>query len=195
VTGETILVNTFIAVYLFLAWSWGEPSDSWMGRAIAPFSRAVLWLGLGQTWGMFAPDPAMIEGHLTARIVCEDGQTITWAPPRIADLPYGEAFLQFRYQKYEASLLDGDTAYLRPALAEHLMRLHADHHPVRVDLVYAEQAVPGPGADTTAEYPVTEQVFESYPEDEAAPFDDGPSGSADDPSMHADIEPDTTPRT
>ena len=105
------LVNTFIVAYLFLAWCWGQPSDSWIGRAIAPFSRIVLWLGLGQTWGMFAPDPAMVEGHLAVVITLEDGQTIHWSTPRMHELSYTDAFLKFRHQKYEASVLDTDTAY------------------------------------------------------------------------------------
>ncbi len=62
--GTAILVNGFIALYLFVAWSWGQSSESWLGRAVAPLGKLVLWLGLGQTWGMFAPDPAMVEGHL-----------------------------------------------------------------------------------------------------------------------------------
>ena len=42
-------------------------------------------------------------------------------------------------------MLDGDTDYLRPALAEYLLRLHADRAPVRVDLIYYEHDVAGPG--------------------------------------------------
>ena len=98
--GTAILVNGFIALYLFVAWSWGQPSDSWLGRAVAPLGKLVLWLGLGQTWGMFAPDPAMVEGHLAAAITTADGGTIEWAWPRMADLPYREAFWKFRHQKY-----------------------------------------------------------------------------------------------
>lgn len=163
-TGRTILVNAVIALYLFVAWSWGQPSDSWLGRAVAPFGRLVLWLGLGQTWGMFAPDPAMVEGHLSAVITTAGGGTIEWASPRMAALPYGEAFRKFRHQKYEASVLDGDTDYLRPALAEYLMRLHADRAPVRVDLVYHEHHVPGPGDEASEEPQRSELVFYSYPE-------------------------------
>lgn len=163
-TGRAILVNAFIALYLFVAWSWGQPSDSWLGRAVAPFGRLVLWLGLGQTWGMFAPDPAMVEGHLTAVITTAHGGRIEWEPPRMADLPYFEAFRKFRYQKYEASVLDGDTDYLRPALAEYLMGLHADREPVRVDLVYREHDVPGPDDEARDEPEVSELVFYSYPE-------------------------------
>jgi len=159
-----IVVNTFIALYIFVAWSWGQPSDSWLGRAVAPFSKLVLWLGLGQTWGMFAPDPATVEGHLAAVITTADGGTIEWAPPRMADLPYGEAFRKFRHQKYEASVLDGETDYLRPALAEYLMRLHADRAPVRVDLVYYEQDVPGPEEEASDKPELSELVFYSYPE-------------------------------
>jgi hypothetical protein len=164
VTGRTILVNAFIALYLFVAWSWGQPSDSWLGRAVAPFSKLVLWLGLGQTWGMFAPDPAMVEGHLVAVITTAGGGRIEWAPPRMADLSYREAFRKFRYQKYEASVLDGDTDYLRPALAEYLMRLHAERTPVRVDLVYHDHDVPGPEDEAQDEPERRELVFYSYPE-------------------------------
>jgi len=164
VNGTTILVNAFIALYLFVAWSWGQPSDSWLGRAVAPFGKIVLWLGLGQTWGMFAPDPAMVEGHLAVVITTADGGTIEWAPPRMADLRYHEAFREFRHQKYEASVLDGDTDYLRPALAEYLMRLHADCTPVRVDLLYYEHSVPGPDNQAAARPARSEQVFYSYPE-------------------------------
>ena len=159
-----ILVNGFIALYLFVAWSWGQPSDSWPGRAVAPFGKLVLWLGLGQTWGMFAPDPAMVEGHLAAVITTADGDTIEWAWPRMADLPYGEAFGKFRHQKYEGSVLDDDTDYLRPALAEYLLRLHADRAPVRVDLVYYEEDVPGPAVAAPDEPGRREQVFYTYPE-------------------------------
>jgi hypothetical protein len=164
VSGTTVLVNTFIALYIFVAWSWGQPSESWLGRAVAPFGKLVLWLGLGQTWGMFAPDPATVEGHLTAVITTADGGTIEWAPPRMADLRYGEAFRKFRHQKYEASVLDGENDYLRPALAEYLMRLHADRRPVRVDLVYCEQDVPGPEEQAPAVPERSDLVFYSYPE-------------------------------
>lgn len=163
-TGGAVLVDAFIATYLFVAWSWGQPSDSWLGRAVAPFTRLVLWLGLGQTWGMFAPDPAKVEGHLTAVITTAAGDRIEWAPPRMADLGYGEAFRLFRHQKYEASVLDGDTDYLRPALAEYLMRLHAARHPVQVDLVYHEHDVPGPEDADSGEPERRELVFYTYPE-------------------------------
>ena len=162
--GTAILVNGFIALYLFVAWSWGQPSDSWLGRAVAPLGKLVLWLGLGQTWGMFAPDPAMVEGHLAAVITTADGGTIEWMWPRMADLPYREAFRKFRHQKYEASVLDGDTDYLRPALAEYLLRLHADRAPVRVDLIYYDHDVPGPGDEGRDTPERRDLVFYSYPE-------------------------------
>ena len=162
--GTAILVNGFIALYLFVAWSWGQSSESWLRRAVAPLRKLVLWLGLGQTWGMFAPDPAMVEGHLAAAITTEDGGTIEWAWPRMADLPYREAFWKFRHQKYEASVLDGDTDYLRPALAEYLLRLHAHRAPVRVDLIYYEHDVAGPGDEGAHSPERRDLVFYSYPE-------------------------------
>jgi hypothetical protein len=164
VSASAVLVNGFIALYLFVAWSWGQPSDSWLGRAVAPFGKFVLWLGLGQTWGMFAPDPVMVEGHLGAVITTADGATIEWRWPRTADLPYWTAFCNFRHQKYEASVLDSDTAYLRPALAEYLLRLHADRAPVRVDLIYSEHDVAGPGMEARIMPERRDLVFYSYPE-------------------------------
>jgi hypothetical protein len=61
-------------------------------------------------------------------------------------------------------VLDGETEYLRPALAEYLMRLHADRAPVRVDLVYYEHDVPGPEDEAPDKPGRSELVFYSYPE-------------------------------
>jgi hypothetical protein len=113
---------------------------------------------------MFAPDPAMVEGHLAAVVTTADGGTIEWTWPRIADLQYREAFSMFRHQKYEASVLDDDTDYLRPALAEYLLRLHADRAPVRVDLIYYEHDVPAPGVEGPHTLERRDLVFYSYPE-------------------------------
>jgi hypothetical protein len=106
----------------------------------------------------------MVEGHLAAVITTANGATIEWTWPRMADLSYWAAFRKFRYQKYEASVLDGDTDYLRPALAEYLLRLHADRAPVRVDLVYYDHDVPGPGDEGRAMPERREHVFYSYPD-------------------------------
>lgn len=163
-TGGAILVDAFIAIYLFVAWSWGQPSDSWLGRAVAPFTRPVLWLGLGQTWGMFAPDPAKVEGHLTAVITTAGGDRIEWAPPRMADLGYGEAFRWFRHQSLR-SLSARWRHRLPPSGARGvLLRLHADREPVRVDLVYRDHDVPGPGDEGSDEPERRELVFFTYPE-------------------------------
>jgi hypothetical protein len=113
---------------------------------------------------MFAPDPAMVEGHLAAVVTTADGGRIEWTWPRMADLSCREAFAKFRHQKYEASVLDEDTDYLRPALAEYLLRLHADRAAVRVDLLYYEHDVPGPGDEGAGTPERRDLVFYSYPE-------------------------------
>ena len=167
--GSAILVNGFIALYLLVGLVVGPTSDSWLGRAVVPFGKLVCGSASGRAGACSLRNAAIVEGHLAALITTADGGTIEWALPRMAASHILEAFRQFRHQKYQASVLDDDTDYLRPALAEYLMRLHADRTPVRVDLIYHEHDVPGPGDEGPEQPERRALVFYSYPEPSPRP--------------------------
>ena len=82
---------------------------------------------LGLTFGEW-----LGEGALQVMEVWERGgiwrpfRDRNWLATVLPDLPQRFATHRAFGGATEASLLDGDTAYLRPALAEYLMRLYAD---------------------------------------------------------------------
>lgn len=142
-TTQDIVVNVFIAGYVFLTLAWTAPEGAPLRRFIAPFSRWVRWSGLWHSWNMFAPDPLSATRYLVVEIVLRSGAVLLWQAPRVDDQPILRAFRQMRHTKYQSALFQKNQAYLRGPLVQYMLAKYdfADDPPVEVRLVCMQRAV------------------------------------------------------
>ena len=69
----SLLVNSFIAIYLIISWSWSLPTSSPARKLLAPLRPVILYLGLWHNWKMFAPDPVASNRRLQALLDFGEG--------------------------------------------------------------------------------------------------------------------------
>ena len=77
------LIDAFIVAYLFVAWGWRHSVGTFGRIATEPFAGIVRWLGIGQDWSMFTPNPASYGVRLQIIIKRRSGAAIVWEPPRL----------------------------------------------------------------------------------------------------------------
>jgi hypothetical protein len=136
-----------------------RPNDPFWGRYFPPRVGSLRdTLGLGQGWGMFAPEPSKYSGWWVFRGELTDGQEVdlltgaplpaggpaSWPRPALVSEQYGNTrWRRFRMNLYEAS----GSFFLRHTYAEYLAREHERDHPgQKVRLVefhfFAERSSP-----------------------------------------------------
>jgi hypothetical protein len=135
----------FIAFHLCVIVSWAIPGVSvfhiwriWTG----PY---VSWIGLSQSWDLFAPDPLRTSHHVEARITYQDGRRAIWSFPRADRLGVWQRTLKMRYRKLMDHLALDQSSALWPDVARFVAR-HTDTHgkrPQTVELIrYASTVLP-----------------------------------------------------
>jgi len=106
-----LAINVFIVAHIFIVSCWAIPiSSSWrlaVRNFVTPYMR---WTGLFQAWDMFSPVPKNANSYVEAIIHYQDGNTRTWAFPRMSHLDVWERYSKERYRKY------GDLLEVTPAL-------------------------------------------------------------------------------
>ncbi len=150
------IINVFIAVYLFVAWAWRHPVGTVGRLATEPLVRVVRWLGLGQDWSMFTPNPAFTGADLQVIVKRRSGAALVWEPPHTEDLSGWGAFRFFRYRAYANAMMSSWAAGSRASLAEYLLRKYdfGDDPPVEVVYTWIEQPIAPPGAADASGAPV-----------------------------------------
>jgi hypothetical protein len=138
------LINFFLIVTLAAVLVANLPDSVIKARLIAPAHSYLTALGLGQNWGVFAPDPRRDVIHVTGEIEYSDGSTSTWSfPVRTGLLAYSD----YRWQKFGEHLrLDSNRQLWRPFATYLASQEHVGGRtPVRVSLVrrWAELRPPG----------------------------------------------------
>jgi hypothetical protein len=155
------VINAFIVFYLLTAWCWGLPAGTFCRSLIGPLSPLIRWLGLNQSWGMFAPDPCAVERDLQVIIKLQSGGALVWEPPRMATLSRAQAFLKFRHREYVTALLTEWGAPCRSALAKYLLRKYDFRDARPIEIVFARTAKPigPPWQECPPVEPVTRIIF------------------------------------
>jgi len=151
-----LLINVFIGLFLFLAWAWRHPVGT-LGRvATEPFVAVVRWLGIGQNWSMFTPNPAEVGAELEVIVRRRSGAAIAWQPPRMHAQSTWGAFRLFRYRAYANAMMSTWASDARSTLADYVLRKYdfGDDPPVEVVYTVIEQAIAPPGGAPPTQGPV-----------------------------------------
>lgn len=153
-------IDLFIACYLFVAWFWRHPEGSFGRVATEPLVPLVRWLGLGQNWSMFTPNPAQSGADLEIIIRRRSGAAVQWQPPRMQDLSAFGAFRHFRYRAYANAMMASWALPARSTLAHYLIRKYdfGDDPAVEVVYTWLERPIAPPGG-TALDAPPIRAVF------------------------------------
>ncbi len=158
-----IIIDAFIVAYLLVAWCWRAEEGTFSGRLVGPIRPLVDWLGLGQSWSMFTPDPALQGCDLQVIVKRRSGGALVWEPPRMDTLSRWSAFRRFRYRGFANSLMSDRAGDCKPALAEYLLRKYdfGDDPAVEIVFTLIDRPIVPPGSTEPAEA-ATQSVFYTF---------------------------------
>jgi hypothetical protein len=156
---ETLLIDCFIGLMLFILWAWDLPPHSPLNRLVIKLKGPIQRLGLVHGWRLFSPDPATDNYRLQFVLRLADGSVVAIEPeyfrfPEVQHQP-----VLYRWTKIKITLLRVESAPLRASMckyvaAEFLAQFAAvartpDKRPVEVQLVRWRQSIPPLGAKAT----------------------------------------------
>jgi hypothetical protein len=138
------LLNFALIVTLAAVLVANMPNSTLKSRLIVPAQSYLAAIGLGQSWGVFAPNPRQDVIYVTGHIQYSDGTTSVWSfPARTGIMAYSD----YRWQKFGEHVRLDTNQQLWPTFAAYLA-----HHesrrgdkPVQVSLMrrWAELQPPG----------------------------------------------------
>jgi hypothetical protein len=144
--GSRILLSAFLVATVAASVLSSMPDSSLRARVHPLVEPYLNTTGLGQGWGMFAPDPPRHSTELVAHITYADGSVGSWTPPDDDGLL--GAYRTYRWRKWSFAARDDNRPQLQEAMADWLVR-HGDHQgrrPVTVELVRRWQGLAAPGS-------------------------------------------------
>ena len=158
-----VLTNVFIVAFLVAAWCWRAGEGTFAHAIVRPIRPLIDWLGLGQDWSMFTPDPALSGNDLQVIITRRSGKSIVWEPPRMDELSPWNAFRTFRYRGFANSLMSDRVGDAKPALADYLLRKYdfADDPAIAIVFTVIDRPIAAPGQLVPAE-PPAQSVFYTF---------------------------------
>jgi hypothetical protein len=158
-----IITDAFIVAYLVIAWCWRAGEGTFSHRLVRPIRPLVDWLGLGQNWSMFTPDPALSGADLQVIVKRRSGGALVWEPPRMDTLSPWRAFRSFRYRGFANSLMSDRSGDCKPALAEYLLRKYdfGDDPAVEIVFTLIDRPIAAPGSAEAAG-PPTQSVLDTF---------------------------------
>lgn len=117
------MINTFLVFHLLAIACWCVPYNTLpllVCRAfVGPYFR---WVGLFQTWDMFAPEPKHRNSYLEAMVVYAGGSVEYWSFPRMERMSLGEQYTKERYRKFEETLVEDKYSDMWPDVARYVAR-------------------------------------------------------------------------
>jgi hypothetical protein len=159
------LINFFVIVTLAAILVANLPDSVVKARLIAPAHSYLTALGLGQNWGVFAPNPRRDVIFVTGEIEYSDGSSSTWSVPVRTGLM---AYSDYRWQKFGEHLRLDSSRQLWQPFAAYLASQEqvGGRTPVRVSLIRRWAELRPPGA-ATGLGPWRQFVFYTTPVDGA----------------------------
>ncbi len=112
-----ILISTFILFHWFCVMAWLMPKPSAIRTALfsiqvpfikssSPLVNSYLYhTSMEQSWMMFAPNPVQRNSYLNATVYFKDGSHKELQFSRLSQMNFMQAWMQKRYQKFQASVL------------------------------------------------------------------------------------------
>jgi hypothetical protein len=137
-------LSAFIAFHILVIFIWSVPSEI---RPVAVFRKIVrpyvLWVGLNQSWDMFAPNPKSVDQYMKAVVITDAPKMRVYAFPRMEDLTVWQKYRQERYRKFTESILPDKYSGLWPDVAKRVAYIYANPNdpPDKVMLVKFESAI------------------------------------------------------
>lgn len=143
-----LALTAFILFHIVAVLLWLTPVGTTSAEAARTFAaNYVSWGGLGQNWGMFAPEPSNLNIYLSANITYQDGSQHTWDFPRMDQIDLVSRYYQERYRKFEEYAHLDSASGMWPDLAVWIARQNnpePGNPPVRVQLTRNWWTVPPP---------------------------------------------------
>ncbi len=142
-----LLTNAFIIFHLFIITAWLFPLNSHILDTVNFFRRYIVFLGLDQNYGMFAPDPRKTNRHIFALVTFQDQSTLIYTYPRVERLDYVTAMFKERYRKFgNDNIVQGPFSMFLPDFAKYIARLYTcPDNPVHLVSIYMwEENIPEP---------------------------------------------------
>jgi len=126
-------INLFLGFHLLGITCWCLPIDTPVLALSRKFVRPYfLWVGLFQSWDMFAPVPKGANTYIEATLIYSDRSRATWTYPRMDQLSLTQKLFKERYRKFADYLQTDDFDDLLPDAARYIARLNSrPQHPVK----------------------------------------------------------------
>lgn len=147
---ETLLINCFIVLMLFILWAWDLPERSLLNRLAMKLKRPIQRLGLSHGWQLFSPDPAIDNYRLQFKLRLADGSVVVIEPEYLRHPDVQRQAVRYRWTKLKNSLLRVEAGPLRASmckyvaaefLAQFAVEAQPDKSPVEVQIVRWRQRI------------------------------------------------------
>lgn len=143
-TAGRALINFGLVVTLAAVLVANMPDSVVKSRLLVAAQPYLTAVGLGQNWGMFAPNPRTEVAYVTGHIQYSDGTSSEWSTPGRSGLM---AYSDYRWQKFGEHLLPDSNRHLWQPFAAYLAHHEGKlgHEPAQVSLMrrWAELQPPG----------------------------------------------------
>ncbi len=123
-----IVVNTFIALYVFYAYIWNAPDNTVLKPLVALIRPAVKYWGLWHSWSMFAPTLFSVTRSVELEVHFEDGEVVVWKPDFHSGMSRLQRFRHERFRKMGENCREGEFEYVRWCLCEYVIRQMRREH-------------------------------------------------------------------
>lgn len=140
-----VLVNVGLVVTLTAMLVANMPDSVVKSRLLVGVQPYLNALGLGQNWGMFAPNPRTQAVYVTGHLRYSDGTSSVWSAPARTGLM---AYSDYRWRKFGEHLRLDRNRHLWHPFAAYVARHDAKRgrEPVDVSLVRQWADLPSPGS-------------------------------------------------
>jgi len=147
---ERFLASAVILFHLVAIMVWNMPGSFTQADLKSRISRYMIYTGLNQAWGMFAPEPGHINYYMAARITYADGKQRLWPIGRQSTLNLWDRLVDERNRKFLENIYDtsnGTGLYPQVALwVARVNNLYPNDPPAKVELMrFWSQIPPPPG--------------------------------------------------
>jgi hypothetical protein len=157
-----VVLSAVIVVLLICLVAYAIPDSAPKRALLRPALPLLAATGLGQGWGMFAPEPRREEIDVAVQVREADGRVVTWRMPSRSAL-FG-ADSDYRWRKWlEWHFLPGVDA--APATAAYVVdqQRAAGLHPVRVTVIRRLARLAPPGRHAPLRWQVARSSYAVRP--------------------------------
>ncbi|MGE0541030.1 MAG: hypothetical protein AB7R89_12710 [Dehalococcoidia bacterium] len=142
-----LAISAFILFHIVATIFWVMPQSALRDQLWPRTGKYIGYLGLYQSWGMFAPEPSNLNLYLTAVVTYQDGSRQEWTWPRMAELDLASRYQKERYRKFAENAHLDAYSYVWPSMARFAAEVNANNPanpPVHVQLWRHWWLVPPP---------------------------------------------------